>query len=501
MILPKPIRRRVLAVLSACCLVPLPALCGSDPLHVDVGENNALELVEIAPGTFTQGSKVAEQGRHADETSREVTLTKKFFLGKYPVTRGQFARFVKESGYKTEAEGGVSGGFGWSGEGLVQRKEFTWRNPGFAQTDLHPVTIVTYKDAKAFLSWLSRKSGREFKLPTEAQWEYACRAGTTMAWPNGDDSAASDAVVWNKRSAGNGTRAVGLKPLNAWGLGDMPGNVFEWCEDWYAPYEAGPVSDPLQTNAKLSDKPRRVLRGGSWVRDPNECRSASRYRNDPGSRNADNGFRVMTFDAAATLQLENAAVQPKPAPTETESRPLTMPQRAAMVALAPQDSRPAPRIVQASVGTIGVVFVIVLVFVVIRGLMRSGGAAQRVFPGATGATGAMGGAGGRVFTRIADDGFWITGENVAIGAPLVCRYQAGAGEQEVQIAFEPGPQGQFVYTGQRPSNVTVVISNQVSSFGPPMMRNVAYPNAPLSSSAAAPMPTRPAPSPRNPPAY
>ncbi len=498
MILPKPIRCRALAVLSACCLIPLPALCGSDPLHVDLGENNSLELVEIAPGTFTQGSKATEQGRHADETPREVTLTKKFYLGKYPVTRGQFARFVKESGYKTEAEGGVSGGIGWSGEALVQRKEFTWRNPGFAQTDPHPVAILTYKDAKAFLSWLSRKSGRDFKLPTEAQWEYACRAGTTTAWPSGDDSAASDAIVWNKRSAGNGTRAVGQKPLNAWGLGDLPGNVFEWCEDWYAPYEAGPVSDPLQINSKLSDKPRRVLRGGSWFRDANECRSASRYRNDPGSRNADNGFRVLTFDAAATLQLENAAVEPKPAPTEQESGLLTMPKHARMVAGVPQDLRPAPRMMQASVGTIGVVVVIVLIFVVIRGLMRSGGAAQRLFSGGTGATGTTG---GRVFTRIADDGFWITGENVAIGAPLVCRYQAGAGQQEVQIAFEPGPQGQFVYTGQRPSNVTVVISNQVSSLGPPMMRNVAYPDVPLSSSYTAPTPAQPAPSPRNPPAY
>ncbi|MCW5837204.1 MAG: SUMF1/EgtB/PvdO family nonheme iron enzyme, partial [Labilithrix sp.] len=252
----------------------------------------SVELRRIPKGTFRQGSPATEPGHEADESLRDVTISRSFWLGKYPVTRAQFSRFVTETRFVTDAEKGHNGGFGWDGKALVQRKDFTWRHPGFRQRDEDPVALITFNDATAFVAWASRKSGRRVRLPTEAEWEYAARAGTTTAWYGATREDEALALGWFKPNATSTTHPVGQKLPNAFGLFDMGGNVYEWCRDVYAPYTPGDVVDP-ENSARYKNEPeRRVLRGGSWLRSPKRGRSAARHRNPPGSRNADNGFRI-----------------------------------------------------------------------------------------------------------------------------------------------------------------------------------------------------------------
>src|SRR5262245_35788557 len=252
--------RRVGAVLVAGLVVAFAAAAQPpESLRFDLGGGVSIDLVRVPAGTFTQGSRAKEAGRGDDEAEREVTLSSEFYIGRTEVTVAQFRRFVEETKYKTEAEKGTSGGFGWDGSALTQRADFNWRNPGFAQTDDHPVSIVTYNDAIAFTNWMSKKMGRAVTLPTEAQWEFAARLGAASAYPSASANEKPGDLGWSKANANGSTHPVGRKAPNGAGLVDMAGNVAEWCLDWYGPYDPGPVTDPVETRKDRSDKPRRVL--------------------------------------------------------------------------------------------------------------------------------------------------------------------------------------------------------------------------------------------------
>jgi len=208
-------------------------------LGVPVVETNSIgmKLTLIPPGEFMMGSPESERGRRKDEgPQHRVRITKAFYLGMCQVTRGQFRQFIEAENFRTDAETGKAGngGMGLASDGKESvGPEFTWRNTGFEQTDAHPVLNVTWNDAVAFCQWIGRKEGKSYRLPTEAQWEYACRAGSTARYCFGESESGLGDYAWYAANSGNRTHPVGEKRPNAWGLYDMQGNAVQWCSDWY----------------------------------------------------------------------------------------------------------------------------------------------------------------------------------------------------------------------------------------------------------------------------
>lgn len=241
-------------------------------LKVKVVEANSIgmKLAVIPPGKFAMGSPDNETGRLAHEgPQHEVELTQPFSIGVYEVTLGQYRAFIKDSG---------------------QTNDGTWAKSGL--TDEHPVAWVTWSDAEAFCQWLSKKEGKKYALPTEAQWEYSCRAGSPARFRFGDDDTRLVDYGWSKENSGGKTNAVGQKKANAWGLHDMHGNVWEWCSDWYKAdhYKERPKKDPSGPSMGTN----RVLRGGCWLDAPSLLRSAYRLGSYPPTlRTGTFGFRVV----------------------------------------------------------------------------------------------------------------------------------------------------------------------------------------------------------------
>ena len=266
-----------------------------------------LEAAAKADSAFTVQDGVDEPPQHA------VELTKPFLLAFTEVTRGQFRKFVTATKYMTEAERDGDGGYGFNaaaGKLEGRKKQFTWKGTGFPQTDGHPVVNVTWTDAEAFCHWLSEKEQRRYRLPTEAEWEYACRAGTLTAFSNGDGAdglvsvgnvadgtARAKFTSWSGLTAKDGavfTQLVGKYRTNAFGLADMHGNVCEWCADWhsgseYAQFASKTATDPPGPSTGTA----RIVRGGGWNNTPGLCRSASRRRFPPSDRYDFLGFRVV----------------------------------------------------------------------------------------------------------------------------------------------------------------------------------------------------------------
>ena len=222
---------------------------------IDLGKDVKLEMVLVPAGKFMMGSPASEKSRSADETQHEVTLTKPFYMGKYEVTQEQWEAV------------------------MVNNRSF-YRGPKL------PVTSVSWKDCQEFIKKLNAKTNGGYRLPTEAEWEYSCRAGTTTAYSVGDKITPKDA---NYRDSKIGEPvAVGSYKPNAFGLYDMHGNVWEWCEDWKVDYQAGAVTDPKGP----ATGERRVLRGGSFNFYVWNTRSSFRFNLSPTSRYLFYGFRL-----------------------------------------------------------------------------------------------------------------------------------------------------------------------------------------------------------------
>lgn len=255
-----------------------------------------MSLARVPAGEFMMGSPTTEKGRRADEAQRLVRIEHDYFIGRFEVTRGQFRLFVEATSYKTDAERGIRGGYGYD-ETAKQLagpdKRFSWRFTGFAQTDEHPVVNVTWNDANAFCRWLTEKEKHTYRLPTEAEWEYACRAGTTTAYANGSDPEqlvtianivdASAHEFFPEREAIHArdgfvfTAPVGNFQPNAFGIHDMHGNVWEWTADDFGPPHP-------------QDK---AVRSGDWYHNWSFARSAQRSPIHPSLCRRHAGFRVV----------------------------------------------------------------------------------------------------------------------------------------------------------------------------------------------------------------
>ncbi|HII00299.1 TPA: SUMF1/EgtB/PvdO family nonheme iron enzyme [Methanosarcinaceae archaeon] len=242
---------------------------GQDRLRKQRGEERCklsnsfgMEFVKIPAGDFIMGSPESEKGRFENEDLlRKVTIRTPFLLGKYPVTQKQWEAVMRS-------------------------------NPSTFKGDDNPVEKVSWEDAQDFIKKLNQMEGtKKYRLPSEAEWEYACRAGKTTRYYFGDNESKLGDYVWYYDNSGNKTHPVGQKKPNPWDLYDMHGNVWEWCQDKYHDNYLGAPFDGSSWDGGGGSY--RVLRGGSWSSSVRDCRSALRRGRGPGSRYDYVGFRLL----------------------------------------------------------------------------------------------------------------------------------------------------------------------------------------------------------------
>lgn len=257
-----------------------PVLVPSQPEEIFKDCAACPDMVMIPAGSFDMGSFGSDE--KDEKPGRRVMIEQPFAMGKIEITRGQFAAFVSATRYDAGDKCLMLADDKW--------EEFSgknWRNPGYSQDDSHPVACVNWIDAQAYVKWLSLQTGKHYQLPTESQWEYACRAGTQIEYCGSDNV---DSVAWDDQNSGKTTHPAATKQANAFGLYDMSGNVGEWVEDNYHGHYNGLPSDG---SAWIGDSATRVIRGGSWSYQPRGVRAAFRSASAPEYRYFDIGFRVV----------------------------------------------------------------------------------------------------------------------------------------------------------------------------------------------------------------
>jgi formylglycine-generating enzyme required for sulfatase activity len=251
------------------------------------------EMVVAPAGRSTMGSPTDEPERYDDENQVSVAIAKPFAVGRFAVTRGEFAAFVAATGHKTDGGCTVRTGGEWK-----QQADRDWRTPGFTQNDRHPVVCVNWNDAKAYVAWLSKTTSKTYRLLSEAEREYAARAGTTTPFWWGSTVSTSQANYNGNYTYASGSKgkyrkatvAVDSFAANPWGLYDVHGNVWGWTEDcWNEKNSGNPGDGSARTSGQCSS---RVLSGGSWFDKPGYLRSAYRNGVKPDVRSNFIGFRV-----------------------------------------------------------------------------------------------------------------------------------------------------------------------------------------------------------------